>query len=265
MRGVRPGPWPCASRWRRPDRRPTRLTAAVPRPIGDIAVQTFPLVSWAAKRRVYRLPVIRGVVALAESLGIGLQGARDLGQRPASRGGAGDLRRRVGGNGRRRARVRGRAVLRRPGRAHEPDQAPARLLGAVLARRGRAADVDLPRLPAAALAAAGPAPGVRVPRRRAQGDLLLRGRGRARARAGDAVLAAAPPVRHELPADRDDHGDLRVRADRAAGLVDPRADPDPRRAADRRAVVRGDQVGRAQPPPPLGADRSCTPACSCSG
>jgi uncharacterized protein YqhQ len=41
--------------------------------LGEIDVQAFPLVSWARKRRVYRWPVIRGVVALAESLGIGLR------------------------------------------------------------------------------------------------------------------------------------------------------------------------------------------------
>jgi uncharacterized protein YqhQ len=41
--------------------------------LGPIDAQTFPLVSWSKRRRVYRLPVIRGVVALAESLGIGLK------------------------------------------------------------------------------------------------------------------------------------------------------------------------------------------------
>ena len=41
--------------------------------VGPISVQSFPLVSWTKRRRVYRLPVIRGVVALAESLGIGLK------------------------------------------------------------------------------------------------------------------------------------------------------------------------------------------------
>jgi uncharacterized protein YqhQ len=41
--------------------------------LGDIAVRSFPLESWSRKRRVYRLPVIRGVVALVESLGIGLR------------------------------------------------------------------------------------------------------------------------------------------------------------------------------------------------
>ncbi len=41
--------------------------------LGEIGVHTFPLVSWTKRRRVYRLPVIRGVVALVESLGIGLR------------------------------------------------------------------------------------------------------------------------------------------------------------------------------------------------
>jgi uncharacterized protein YqhQ len=41
--------------------------------VGDVAVHTFPLVSWAKRHRIYRWPVIRGVVALAESLGIGLK------------------------------------------------------------------------------------------------------------------------------------------------------------------------------------------------
>jgi uncharacterized protein YqhQ len=41
--------------------------------IGDIDVQAFPLESWARRRRVYRLPVIRGVVALVESLAIGMR------------------------------------------------------------------------------------------------------------------------------------------------------------------------------------------------
>ncbi len=40
---------------------------------GEIVAHTFPLVSWTKRRRVYRWPVIRGVVALAESLGIGLR------------------------------------------------------------------------------------------------------------------------------------------------------------------------------------------------
>ncbi len=46
---------------------------AVRRPDGEIAVDSQPLVSWAKRSRILRLPVIRGVVALAESLKIGFR------------------------------------------------------------------------------------------------------------------------------------------------------------------------------------------------
>ena len=41
--------------------------------LGPIDVRSFPLVSWTRRRRIYRWPVIRGVVALVESLAIGLR------------------------------------------------------------------------------------------------------------------------------------------------------------------------------------------------
>jgi len=41
--------------------------------LGAIGVRTSALEAWTKRRRVYRLPVIRGVVALAESLTIGLR------------------------------------------------------------------------------------------------------------------------------------------------------------------------------------------------
>jgi uncharacterized protein YqhQ len=40
---------------------------------GQVDVKSFPLVSWTRRGRIYRWPVIRGVVALVESLGIGLR------------------------------------------------------------------------------------------------------------------------------------------------------------------------------------------------
>jgi uncharacterized protein YqhQ len=46
---------------------------AVRKPDGGIEVTSEPLVSWAKRNRVLRLPVIRGVVALAESLKIGFR------------------------------------------------------------------------------------------------------------------------------------------------------------------------------------------------
>src|SRR3954451_6643183 len=42
-------------------------------PTGEIAVSSEPLVSWIKKHRLYRLPVVRGVVALGESLSIGFR------------------------------------------------------------------------------------------------------------------------------------------------------------------------------------------------
>jgi uncharacterized protein YqhQ len=44
---------------------------AVRTPDAEISVEAFPLVSWLKKHRVLRLPLVRGVVALAESLKIG--------------------------------------------------------------------------------------------------------------------------------------------------------------------------------------------------
>jgi uncharacterized protein YqhQ len=46
---------------------------AVRKPEGDIEVTSEPLVSWASRHRLWRLPVIRGVVALGESLKIGFR------------------------------------------------------------------------------------------------------------------------------------------------------------------------------------------------
>jgi uncharacterized protein YqhQ len=62
MRGV--------SHWAVALREPADEAAPAP---GGIAVSTFPLVPWSKRRRIYRLPVIRGVTALGESLGIGLR------------------------------------------------------------------------------------------------------------------------------------------------------------------------------------------------
>src|SRR4051794_28616624 len=46
---------------------------AVRTPEGEIEVTSEPVVSWAKRHRAFRLPVIRGVVALVESLKIGFR------------------------------------------------------------------------------------------------------------------------------------------------------------------------------------------------
>jgi uncharacterized protein YqhQ len=65
MRGV--STWAVAVRKPAPEQEPGEV------PTGPIEVVAEPLVSWVKKHRVYRLPVIRGVVALAESLTIGFK------------------------------------------------------------------------------------------------------------------------------------------------------------------------------------------------
>ena len=65
MRGV--------STWAVAVRKPLGDEPAGADELGEIAVSSFPISSRAKRRRIYRLPVIRGVVALAESLGIGLR------------------------------------------------------------------------------------------------------------------------------------------------------------------------------------------------
>ena len=46
---------------------------AVRKPDGELDVTSEPLVSWAKRHRIWRVPVIRGVVALGESLKIGFR------------------------------------------------------------------------------------------------------------------------------------------------------------------------------------------------
>jgi len=46
---------------------------AVRTPEGEIEIESEPLVSWAKRHRAWRLPVIRGVVALGESMKIGFR------------------------------------------------------------------------------------------------------------------------------------------------------------------------------------------------
>jgi uncharacterized protein YqhQ len=46
---------------------------AVRRPDGEVEISSEPLVPWAQRHRIWRLPVLRGVIALGESLKIGFR------------------------------------------------------------------------------------------------------------------------------------------------------------------------------------------------
>jgi len=54
-------------------RSPSCWSLAVRKPDGEIAEVTFPISSLMARNRVFRLPVIRGIIALGESLAIGFR------------------------------------------------------------------------------------------------------------------------------------------------------------------------------------------------
>lgn len=54
-------------------RGPHRLAVAIRRPAGDIVVEAQPFSSWASRYRLLRLPFFRGVVALVESLVLGIK------------------------------------------------------------------------------------------------------------------------------------------------------------------------------------------------
>src|SRR5262245_26488327 len=54
-------------------RTPSNWAVAVRKPNGEIADVCRPITSPMAKRRIYRLPIIRGIIALGESLTIGFR------------------------------------------------------------------------------------------------------------------------------------------------------------------------------------------------
>ncbi|PZR69639.1 MAG: DUF1385 domain-containing protein [Solirubrobacterales bacterium] len=71
MRGV--GTWAVAVRKPLAEQTADGELDLLQTPRGEIAVQSFPLDSWLRRQRVYRLPLVRGVVALGESLAIGFR------------------------------------------------------------------------------------------------------------------------------------------------------------------------------------------------
>ena len=230
---------------------------AVRNPDGQIEITSESLVPWARRHRLWRRARAARRRRPRRVVEDRLQGAGDIRQRPA-RGGRGGRARRdrglgVGADDRPLAGARDRPLLRHSGRPHQPDQGPARLGVALLAGRGGPANRDLHRLHRRDQPPARPSARLRVPRRRAQDDLLLRGRRRARPGPGKALLAPPPSLRHQLPADRDGGGDLRLRAARAARLVLAARLADPRHSADRGHLLRGDQVGGEEPAQTLGA------------
>ena len=103
-----------------------------PRTAGEIEVTSEPLVSWAKRHRLLRLPVIRGVVALGESLKIGFRALAISANAQLGRGGRSEEPQPIGGF------TWGLTIAFSlvlaiglffvvPVGRHEPDQGPARL------------------------------------------------------------------------------------------------------------------------------------------
>ena len=90
--------------------------AVATRKDGEIAVETHPVVSWTRRSRALRWPVIRGVVALGQSLSIGFKALEVSANAQAEPDEEPITKAPVGADDRRRAGARRRPVLRRPGR-----------------------------------------------------------------------------------------------------------------------------------------------------
>ena len=124
-------------------RGPGNWAVAVRTPNGEIAQVSRPIVSPMARHRVLRLPVIRGVIALGESLAIGFRAlaisanyaAQEERRRTSERGRDRALARRAHLRVRDRDRLRGRALQGDAGAAHRAAADQERRL--VRHRRGR--------------------------------------------------------------------------------------------------------------------------------
>ena len=162
-------------------------------PLGEIEIHAFPLTSVLKRHRLLRLPIVRGVVALGESLAIGFKalGISANAQLPEEEQ---EISRGMWFGTIVVALVLaiGLFFLVPVGLTSLiKDQLGSSLLFWLV--EGVLRTADLPRLPAAAVADARPATCLRVPRRRAQDDLLLRGR--AAARAGEPRSASRGCIR----------------------------------------------------------------------
>ena len=209
--------------------------------------------NWAEK--YLKIPLVRGVMTLAESLSLGFKALAWSADRQVPEEERLAKTAMVATMAVSLAAVHGdlhpAAGVRRP---RSRQLAAAR--GVLAARRrGRHAPRALRRLPGAHRAAPRHQARVPVPRRRAQGDRRVRERRRGHARVGAALHDRARAVRHELPAHRDGHHDRRVLVRRPARMgrsdrVARPADPGHRRSRLRGHPLLGEAHGQA-----LGAHR----------
>ena len=172
------------------------------RPDETIGLHDWPLVSWMKRYPILKLPIVRGVVALVESLVIGVRALtmsanESLGEEEQELG---------------KKEIGVTLVIAFAFAVGLFFIAPLFLTGLleqlarqgllVLAGRGLRARRHLPRLPRHRHPDQGPAPRVRVPRRRAHEHPRARARRRAHRRQRREVQDPAPALRHLVPAHR---------------------------------------------------------------
>ena len=201
-------------------RSPGNWALAVRKPDGEIAEVNRPIESLMVRHWVWRLPVIRGVIALGESLAIGFRAlAISANYAAQEEGDDGEVATEL-------SRFQlfmafGLAIgfallLFKVGAGAADELAADRAHGTIRARRGRDQGRRLRALPRAHLPAPRPEARLPVPRRRAQGDQRVRGRGGAGPGPGSALQPHSSPLRNRLPALGDGDRDLRVRVRRSA-------------------------------------------------
>ncbi len=241
-------------------RGPAVWSVAVRTPNGDVVEVTKSVVSPMQRHRIWRLPVIRGVVALGESLAIGFRAlaisANYALQEEPEEGAEGEPVEVSTEISRWQIIV---SFVIAIGFALALFKVGPALLTSWLPIDGTYSFVVVEGLIRVAVLigyivliglAAGPEAGLRVSRRRAQGDQRARGRLRADAGEGAEVQFDPPALRNCFFAMG--HGDRRVRlrARRSARLVLAHHQPDPPPAGDRRARVRADPLRRQAPGQP---------------
>ena len=232
-------------------RSPSNWALAVRKPDGEIADVNRPIRSPMTRHWFFRLPVIRGIVALGESLAIGFRAlAISANYAAQDEGEEGEVETELSRGALifAFALAIGFAVMLfkvRP--ALITSWLPIETTGWFVIVEGVIRVTFFVLYLLADLAAARPQARLPVPRRRAQGDQRLRGRRGARAREGAALQPHPPALRDRVPALGDGDRDLRLRVLRAADLVLADREPHPAAAADRGARLRADPL-RGQAP-----------------
>ena len=221
---------------------------AVRKPDGGIDVTSEPLVSWAKRHRVLRWPVVRGVVALGESLKIGFRALQIAANSQLPEDEPQEV-----GRGTWAIAVAGALVIAIGLFFVVPvaltslikDQLGSALLFWLVEGTLRIAILIGYILAISRLAELRRVFEYHGAEHKTISCFEARDELTPERAAG--LFALPPALRDQLPPDRDGAGDLRLRPDRTARVVLAGRLADPRHPVDRGALLRGHQVDRQEP------------------